>query len=138
MKYYVVGFIFDFKLKKVLLINKLNGKLNGIGGKVEGNEAYVTTMVREFQEETGMDVPETLWRVYCTTMARDGIVNFFTATVNFNSEIGLCSPEAEKIEWVDYRDLPENVIDNLTWLIPMALAKVPVLAHVTETKDEVT
>ncbi len=132
MQYYVVGFIFDFDLKKVLLINKLKGKLNGIGGKVEENEAFVTTMVREFEEETGMDVPESLWRAYCVTKARDGIVHFFTATVNFNSEIGLCSPEAEKIEWVDHGSLPESVIDNLRWLIPMALAKVPVYAQVTE------
>ncbi len=137
MKYYVVGFIFDFERKKVLLINKLKpewqaGKLNGIGGKVEENEAYTTAMVREFEEETGMDVPEHLWREFCVTMAWDGCVNFFTATVNFNSEIGLCSPEAEKIEWVNSDNLPENVIDNLRWLIPMALAEVPVFAEVKE------
>ena len=131
MKYYVVGFIFDFNLKKVLLINKLKqaGKLNGVGGKIEDGEHKHTAMVREFQEETGMDVPESLWRQYCTTEARDGTVYFFTATVNFNSTIGLCQPEAE---WVDCVSLPENVIDNLRWLIPMALAEVPVSARVEE------
>ncbi len=130
MQYYVVGFIFDFDLKKVLLINKLNGKLNGIGGKVDGNEAYVTAMAREFLEETGMDVQS--WRNFCITEARNGTVHFFIANDRFNSEIGLCSPEAEKIEWIDYGSLPENVIDNLRWLIPMALAKVPVYAQVKE------
>jgi hypothetical protein len=32
-----------------------------------------------------------------------------------------CSKTDEKIEWVDYHDLPEDVIPNLRWLIPLAL-----------------
>jgi len=136
MQHYSVGFVFDRQMDEVLLIHKLKpewqaGKLNGPGGKVEENEDYVTAMAREFEEETGMVVPEHMWREYCTTRARDGIVHFFTTDVSFNSRVILQSPEAEKIAWWRYDPLPSTVIDNLRWLIPMALG-TPVRAEVNE------
>lgn len=130
MQHYVVGFVFDRHLKDVLLIHK--HKFNGVGGKVEAGEDYVTAMAREFTEETRMVVPGLMWREYCVLTARDGVVHFFTTDVNFNSRIILQQPEAEKIVWKGYDPLTDNVIDNLRWLIPMALAEVPVQAEVNE------
>lgn len=139
MKHYVVGFVFDRHFKSVLLIHKLKpewqaGKLNGVGGKVEEGEDLDTAMTREFQEETGMDVPEHMWRKYCTTIARDGTVHFFTTYANFDSRVIPQQLEVEKIVWKHYDPLAANVIDNLRWLIPMALAEVPVVADVDETQ----
>ena len=92
MKNYVVGFVFNRKMREVLLIHKLKpewqaGRLNGIGGKVEPNEDYSTAMVREFEEETGMFVPEHRWREYCVLRARDGVIHMFTVDADFNSKI---------------------------------------------------
>lgn len=59
---YCLGLIFDPEFTRVLLIVKnrpcwqLN-KLNGIGGKIETGESDLEAMNREFQEETGLDLP---------------------------------------------------------------------------------
>ena len=56
---YVLGFAFDEEMESVLMVEKQHGpainigKLNGIGGKVEGGESMDAAMVREFKEETG-------------------------------------------------------------------------------------
>ena len=62
---YCLGFAFDMSGCRVALLRKrrpswMAGKLNGIGGKVEGSESPHDAMVREFQEETGLAVPEFL------------------------------------------------------------------------------
>lgn len=64
---YVLGFAFDNGQNHVLLIHKNRPawqarKLNGIGGKVEEGETPDQAMVREFQEETGIDTKEAGWR----------------------------------------------------------------------------
>jgi hypothetical protein len=34
------------------------------------------------------------------------------------------SVEQQQIEWLNVSDLPQNVISNLTWLIPLVLDKI--------------
>lgn len=56
---YVIGLMFNERGNHVALIEKNRpewqaGKLNGIGGKIEQGESPYETMVREFQEETGV------------------------------------------------------------------------------------
>lgn len=56
-KEYVLGFMFDPTLRKVLLVWKdrptwQKGRLNGIGGHIEAGETPHEAMVREFEEET--------------------------------------------------------------------------------------
>jgi hypothetical protein len=57
---YVVGFVFSKDLSRVLLVLKnrpawQDGKFNGIGGKIEGDETAFEAMNREFVEETYFD-----------------------------------------------------------------------------------
>lgn len=137
MKRYVVGFVFNRKMDEVLLIHKLKpkwqaGRLNGIGGKVEENEDYFTAMAREFKEETGMVVPEHRWREYCVLTGRDWVGHFFTVDADFNSKIIIPQMTPELVSWQSYAPLPCDVIDDLRWLIPMALG-TPVQAEVNET-----
>jgi hypothetical protein len=54
---FVLGFVFDFEAKKVLLVLKnrpdwQTGLLNGLGGKIEADETPLEAMEREFKEET--------------------------------------------------------------------------------------
>ena len=64
---YVVGFAFDAKKERVVLIKKnrgpkeLIGKLNGVGGKIEDHESSFEAMSREFFEETGVSIPDFCW-----------------------------------------------------------------------------
>src|SRR5687767_15783507 len=58
---YVCGFLFDPERTQVLLIRKRRpawqaGKLNGVGGKMEGQETALDAMRRECVEETGLRV----------------------------------------------------------------------------------
>jgi 8-oxo-dGTP diphosphatase len=67
MTKYVVGFMFSPEKHIVVLIRKNRpewqaGKLNGIGGKIEPNEAPIDAMVREFREETGVETTTEDWR----------------------------------------------------------------------------
>jgi len=57
---YVVGFLFSEDQSRVLLVWKnrpawQNGKLNGVGGKIEAGETPLQAMEREFKEETYFD-----------------------------------------------------------------------------------
>lgn len=56
---YCLGFVLDVSGQNVLLIEKARphwqaGQLNGIGGKLEGDETSHQAMVRECEEESGL------------------------------------------------------------------------------------
>lgn len=76
MKRMVLGFAFDRANDQVLLIRKNRpdwqaGKLNGIGGHMEGGDGGSTraAMRREFAEETGVDTLLDDWR-HCGILQR--------------------------------------------------------------------
>jgi len=60
MKKYTLAFIFNYDLKKVLLIRKNKpveqaGLLNGVGGKMEDfDQTFLDCIKREVEEETGL------------------------------------------------------------------------------------
>lgn len=119
---YVCGFMFDTD-GDVLLIEKVRpdwqaGKLNGIDGRIEDGESGAEAMRREFLEETGIDHGD--WRLFCVLKdARGWPVLFYCAEGSIENAINA----TDEIPWpcrVD--DLPDNVIPNLRWLIPMALS----------------
>lgn len=69
MKQQVLGFLFNAKLNRVVLIRKnkptyLAGQLNGVGGKVEEDEEPAVAMCREFREETGIATIPLWWTEY--------------------------------------------------------------------------
>lgn len=71
-KSYVLGIVFDYELKEVLLLQRVNepykGKLNGIGGKIEQGEEFLEAMKREMSEETDIK-PENIDKI-------EGLINF--------------------------------------------------------------
>lgn len=103
------------------------GKLNGIGGKIEDGEVAGAAMIREFQEETGASVKD--WEGYGEYHWRNGVISLYKSFLT----VTLYSPTEEKVKWYkvsDLNDLP--VISNLKWLIPMALDKDNVYAHIID------
>ncbi len=134
MKDYVVGFALDKVKQRVLLIEKLRpawqlGLLNGVGGKREFGETPHMAMCREFLEETGAYIPKQAWRKFSTLIAKDNEWRVFFFSAN-GEGIAPRQIEEEKPVWVPYLQLPSRVINNLRWLIPMALADAPVYAEV--------
>lgn len=130
---YVAGFLFSENLKRVALIEKQKpnwqrGKLNAIGGKIEldADEFPMEAMGREFAEETGLTIRG--WKRFCVLMgdlsdeSLDGQswrVYFYFAIGNVNK---IKQVEIEKPIICPTSKLPENVIPNLRWLVPMALS----------------
>lgn len=135
---YVVGFLIDEQLHDVVLVRKNRpdwqaGRLNGVGGKVEGIlaggpevlwETPYEAMRREFREETGVDLDG--WEHYATVTdaERDTVIHFFrlfadTATV---SACTTTTDEAIEIHWIPrVLDGSQAILPNLTWLLPLAL-----------------
>lgn len=120
-QHYVCGFLFNPTWERVLLIRKNRpewqaGKLNGIGGKIEPNETPLSAMIREFKEESGLDV--SYWTMFDSKKGFDWEVHFFCSRSAFFDEA--ISMTDEKIEAHSAIDLPDDVIPNLKELIPLA------------------
>ena len=123
MKSYVVGFMFDSSKQKVVLIRKnkpewQKGKLNGVGGKIEVDETPIDAMIREYKEETG--VIRNGWDNFLIAAYDDCIVYFFKAFDSWCYEHS-DTTEEEQIEKVSAINIPDDVIDNLQWIIRLAL-----------------
>ena len=128
MKKYTVGFIFNEPMDKVLLIHKLApewqiGKINGLGGKVEEGEANITCIVREIKEESGLITEPEDWNLVCIMHSPVFTIDCFAYVYKGDMDDAK-SMEAEQIEWFDVNKLPENIIENLSWLIPMSIDKI--------------
>lgn len=139
---YVVGFLFCHST--VLLVRKARptwqrGRMNGIGGKVEPGERPIDAMVREFQEETTLEVVDAQWTHFATLTGDDAggrfrqgaipkpfQVYFYTARLAYfperNVETATMGSD-EPVFWFDTVNLRSvKFLPNLQWLIPMALA----------------
>jgi 8-oxo-dGTP diphosphatase len=124
MQEYVLGFRFSPDRQWVVLIEKRKpawqyGRLNGIGGKIEPGETAIDAMVREFEEETGLDTKPSEW-AHALTMEKEGefLVYIFASV----GDITDChTMEEEEVFHANTFELPIYVIRNLRWIIPMLL-----------------
>jgi len=129
MKTYVVGFAFDIVGKQVVLVKKdhpewQKGKWNGIGGHIKSDETAIKAMVREFEEETGLLVGDSLWRNYLTIQYYDRIVYFLRTFLHINYLMKVKSITSEEIKIHEISELFQvPIIPNLTWIIPLAFDK---------------
>lgn len=120
---YVLGFIFDSSFKKVLLINKnrpdwQKGKINGIGGKIERNETPKAAISREVLEETRLVIQKKEWKEMGVHKGKDWNVYIFTTVYKYNPSDAQTMTD-EKIAWYSISRLPNTIISNLTWFIPL-------------------
>ena len=124
---YTATFIFNEFGTNLLLIRKnkpewQKGFLNAIGGKLEDDDFNTTTCaIREVKEETGISLNEDEIEQF-HIMSHDG--NYIYFFKSFTDKVyDYTQMEEEEFVLVDNVDeyIPENVIPNLNWLIPMAL-----------------
>jgi len=121
MKHYVVGFVFDEKMERVVLITKNRpawqaGLLNGVGGHIEVGETPFVAMAREFEEETGVSTPLP-WNYVLTLRFPYAILEVFTAKSDYAcSEVRSVTDEQVVIATLDA--LPQ-VVENLPPIIEL-------------------
>jgi 8-oxo-dGTP diphosphatase len=118
-----VGFLFSSDGIHVALIRKNKpqwqcGKLNGIGGKIEGEETPVQAMNREYLEEAGVaDVP---WVYRLILQNPNFTLHVFSAFDQKFREVK--TMEDEVVGTYQVNNLPEEkTVDNLQWLIPLLM-----------------
>lgn len=83
MTKYVLGFLFN-ESGEILLIMKnrpsfLKGTVNGVGGKVEADEDALGSLIREYREETGLDVSGATWINFASMIFEDADIECFCA-----------------------------------------------------------
>lgn len=122
---YTVGFMFDDRLEKVLLIEKIKpewqkGFLNGVGGKLKDvDSSMLHCMIREFKEETRINYTD--WNHYVTIVKSDIYEVAFYYAVNDIVEY-YSQQEEEKLYLIDTAKIcRQKTVYNLQWLIPLAL-----------------
>lgn len=92
------------------------GRLNGVGGKIEGEETSVEAMRREFLEEAGVDIA--VWREFALLKEKPGDVKFLVA----HGDYTLTSVTDEPVDWYKIDDLTTlPIMPDLKWLVPLAL-----------------
>lgn len=125
MKRYTLGFIFNTDHSKVLLIHKTKpawqkGKLNGLGGKLEEGETIQQCIAREVAEESGLKISRTEWvhvgKLHGNDFRVDILTTIFPGTLSEAQTV-----EDQEVQWCEVQDLPQNIMSNLSWLIPFCI-----------------
>jgi len=130
---YVVGFLFRNGGDEVALIRKSKpawqkGLLNGVGGKIESDELPITAMIREFEEEAGAYILN--WRNFAVMTLKDGGQIYFYSS---HEEAEVESKTEESVEWYPVAHLRQyGTIQNLNWLVPLALDEGVELAEIQD------
>lgn len=125
-KIYTLGFCFNRKKDKVVLIKKdrsdwQKGLLNGVGGGVWENENDYEAQVREFHEETGVKTINLDWQMYAIMHSPNFIIYcYYCVSDRIFKEAK--TVESEKVVKIKVKNLPKyKTISNLKWLIHLAL-----------------
>lgn len=117
---YVAGLLYSDDGLRVTLILKNRpdwqvGLFNAPGGKVEFGESPDMAMKREFIEEVGVDID---WDFRFSLEGDDYVVHFFSCHSTEAMQY-LRTMTDEVVEVVETYNMPENIVPNLWWIVPM-------------------
>lgn len=127
-KHYTVGFYLNFDLSMIMLVRKAKpiwqkGLYNGVGGFIEKGESAHDCMIREFEEETG--IQQRMWTPFATGQitCHQGPC-YLHYMITSGPSISPRLDHSEQAEWLSLRDLFKYpIVPNITWLIQMGLLK---------------
>ena len=119
---YVLALLFTADRREIVLMEKTRpawqqGRVNALGGKLRAGESAEDAARREVREEAGVDVavwdPVLVWHDAQYTMH---VVRAFD-----DAALRAHTAEDQRVFRAPVDELPAHVIDNLRWLVPLAL-----------------
>ena len=135
---YVLALLFTPDGRQVVLMKKSrpawqSGRVNAPGGKVLPGETPTEAARREVREEAGVDV--IAWEEF---LVWEDPIYHMHALRAFDAAAELAyTAEDQEVFLADVGHLPSGLIDNLRWLIPLALDRdVALPVRVTSANPE--
>ena len=119
---YVLALLFSPDRRHVVLMRKSRpawqaGRVNALGGKLAPGESPLDAARREVHEEAGVDVSS--WEEF---LVWDDPVYRMHAVWAFDDAAHRArTAEDQEVFLADVAALPAELIDNLRWLVPLAL-----------------
>ena len=106
--------------KQILMLKRAgtgycDGYFDLPGGHLEANEDIFDGMIREAKEEIGITIKrEDMEILHIYHRYKGGMLKFVFKTdkyngIPINNEMNKC----EKIEWIDFENLPENIVPSI-------------------------
>ena len=135
-KFPVTVHLLFFRENQVLLLRRFNtgyadGQYSVPAGHLDGGETVMDAAAREAEEEVGVNI-EAGHMTFSTVMHRmegnqeDERVDFFVHVHQWQGEPFNAEPEkCDDLRWVDFRDLPLNIVPYVRQALRNHLAHVP-------------
>ena len=121
---YVLALLFTPDGSRVALMRRTRpawqaGRVNALGGKLLPLESAAAAASREVLEEAGVRVPEAAWRE--VVVWRDPVYRMHVLSAFHEAAASARTAEDQEVFLAETSDLPAESIENLRWLIPLAL-----------------
>ena len=119
---YVLALLFTADGRQVVLVRKARpawqaGRVNALGGKLAAGESPLEAARREVHEEAGVHVRE--WEEFLVW--DDPIYRMHALRAFDDAARRARTAEDQEVFLAPVDALPANLIDNLRWLVPLAL-----------------
>ena len=121
---YVLALLFTPDARRVVLMRKERpawqaGRVNALGGKLLPGESAAEAASREVREEAAARVPVGAWHEL--VVWRDPVYRMHVLSAFHPAADGARTAEDQEVFLADVDDLPAACIENLRWLVPLAL-----------------
>ena len=137
---YTLALLFTPDRARVVLMRKTRpawqaGRVNALGGKLAPGESAADAAARETREEAGVDVPAAAWEEFLVW--EDPVYRMHAVRAFHPAALDARTAEDQEVFLADAGSLPAEAIDNLRWLVPLALDRdVAVPVRVTSANPE--
>jgi 8-oxo-dGTP pyrophosphatase MutT (NUDIX family) len=119
---YSMGFVVSEDGASVLLLCKsrpafLVGKWTGIGGHIEPGETPLAAMVRECEEECGLQLPADRWQQLPTIFRPNAEINMYCAKADIHLATAVTDEEISPFTWAEARQ--QSLSDSAEEMLPI-------------------